>query len=161
MENHEVSKSMRSLKSYKKNQFLLFNGLGVLLVLIVDNISLSSRSYGKEGGYDWMALETAVATWPSRPRLAAEQMVHKFGPPTDISNNSVVWYNVGSYKRITVSRTEIPHDFPKPHMDYLEHTISYKVPAEKVDDIVAFDSSITVSRTAGELSARCDLEEHM
>jgi len=55
---------------------------------------------------------------------------------------------------------EIPHDFPKPHMDYLEHTVEYNVPADKTDDLVAYDGSVTVNRTAGELSARCDLEGH-
>jgi predicted outer membrane protein len=59
-----------------------------------------------------------------------------------------------------VTRKEVPHDFPKPHMDFLEHTVSYRVPADKVDDLVAFDASMTINATAGEMSARCDLEGH-
>ncbi len=34
------------------------------------------------------------------------------------------------------------------------------VPTHKVDDLVAFDASITINKTAGEMSARCDLEGH-
>jgi hypothetical protein len=66
----------------------------------------------------------------------------------------------GPYKRIMVTKKEVPHDFPKPHMDFLEHTVSYRVPADKVDDLVAFDASMTINATAGEMSARCDLEGH-
>ena len=74
------------------------------------------------------------------------------------ASETLFWHKAGSYKRIKVTRVEIPHDFPKPHMDFLEHTIEYRVPAEKASAIVAFDGSITINRTAGEMSARCDLE---
>jgi len=59
-----------------------------------------------------------------------------------------------------VYNLETPHDFPIPHVDFLEHTIIYKVPQDKVGDLVAFDGSSTIDRTTGELSARCDLESH-
>lgn len=45
-------------------------------------------------------------------------------------------------------------------MDYLEHTISYDVPADKADEVLAFDGSITIYRVGGEMSARCSLESN-
>jgi putative membrane protein len=45
-------------------------------------------------------------------------------------------------------------------MDFLEHTISYNVPIDKIDDLVAYDASMTINKTQGEMSARCDLEGH-
>jgi hypothetical protein len=37
--------------------------------------------------------------------------------------------------------------------------IDYKVPPEKISDVAAFDGSIIVERTVGEVSARCHDEQ--
>lgn len=101
-----------------------------------------------------------VSAWPERPRLAVKEMSVKYGAPLETSSEAMIWHNAGPYKRIMVTKKEIPHDFPLPHMDFLEHTVSYNVPTDKVDDLVAFDASMTINKTAGEMSARCDLEGH-
>ncbi len=112
------------------------------------------------GTVDRSNVDQAISTWPARPRLAVQQMMAQYGPPLELSTEAVIWHNAGPYKRIMVTKKEVPHDFPKPHMDFLEHTVSYRVPASKVDDLVAFDASMTINATAGEMSARCDLEGH-
>jgi len=109
---------------------------------------------------DSSSMEKMIADWPNRPKLAAREMMGKYGAPAEITSERIIWKNPGAYKRIMVTREEIPHDFPKPHMDFLEHTIDYNVPQDKVADLIAFDASSTINRTAGELSARCDLEGH-
>ncbi len=109
---------------------------------------------------DGSSMEKTIADWPNRPKLAAREMMAKYGAPAEISSERIIWKDPGVYKRIMVTRAEIPHDFPKPHMDFLEHTIEYNVPQDKVADLIAFDASSTINRTAGELSARCDLEGH-
>ena len=53
----------------------------------------------------------------------------------------------------------MPHRFPKPHNDLLEQSIDYAVPIERFSDIAAFDGSVIIERTKGEVSARCDKEE--
>lgn len=105
-------------------------------------------------------VDQVVAAWPARPRLAVQEMMDKYGLPREVSSEAIIWHQAGPYKRIMVTKKEVPHDFPKPHMDFLEHTIAFNVPTEKVDDLVAFDASMTINKTAGELSARCDLEGH-
>ena len=40
----------------------------------------------------------------------------------------------------------------------MEQVISYRVPPEMFDELAAFDGSVIVERTKGELSARCDQE---
>lgn len=105
-------------------------------------------------------MERIVASWPERPRLGAMEMLAKYGPPQEVTPQRVVWHNAGAFKRITVIRDAQPHDFPMPHVDFMEHTISLRVPIDKVQDLIAFDGSNTINRTVGELSARCDLEAH-
>ena len=57
-----------------------------------------------------------------------------------------------------MSRDPVDHNFPTPHPDLLEQFINYKVPVEKFDDMAAYDGSVILERTKGEMSARCDLK---
>ncbi len=107
-----------------------------------------------------MSAEQIIAAWPERPRLGAAQMMAKYGRPHEVTSERLVWHNVGAFKRVAVLKLETPHNFPLPHVDFLEHTIAYDVPQDKVGDLIAFDASSTINRTVGELSARCDLEGH-
>jgi len=109
---------------------------------------------------DRSPIKKILTAWPNRPKLGANEMMAKYGLPQEATTEKLVWHNQGPYKRIMVTREEIPHDFPKPHMDFLEHTIEYNVPLDKTAELIEFDGSSTINRTAGELSARCDLEGH-
>lgn len=109
---------------------------------------------------DLQSVGKIISAWPERPRLGARQMLAKYGAPQEVTAQQLVWHNTGPFKRITVYNIETPHDFPLPHVDYLEHTIEYDVPQDKVADLIRFDASSTINRTVGELSARCDLEGH-
>ncbi len=109
---------------------------------------------------DRAAVEKILADWPNRPKLGAQQMLEKYGVPQEATSEQLIWHNQGPYKLITVTKAEHHHDFPKPHMDYMEHTINYAVPAEKAEALSAYDGSLTFDRTKGEMSARCDLEGH-
>ncbi|MBA3772748.1 MAG: DUF4142 domain-containing protein [Ramlibacter sp.] len=106
------------------------------------------------------SVEQIIASWPEHPRLGAVEMIAKYGPPHESTSERLVWHNVGAFKRVAVLKLETPHDFPMPHVDFMEHTIAYDVPQDKVGDLIAFDASSTINRTVGELSARCDLEGH-
>lgn len=106
------------------------------------------------------SVESIIAGWADRPRLGARQMIKKYGQPQDVTDMKLVWHNAGPFKKIAVMNLETPHDFPMPHVDYMEHTIQYNVPADKLGDLLVFDGSSTINRTTGELSARCDLEGH-
>ena len=104
--------------------------------------------------------DTMLSGWPAGPRLAGQETMAKYGAPQETTADRVIWHNAGPFKRIMLTREQLPHDFPITHMDYLEHTISYNVPPDKTDEVHAFDASITIYRVAGELSARCDLESN-
>src|SRR5690606_32869872 len=61
--------------------------------------------------------------------------------------------------RIVASKAFYAHDFPAPHTDSVESVVDYRVPPERFSDIAAFDGSVVVERTAGEVSARCHDEQ--
>ena len=85
-------------------------------------------------------------------------MIEKYGQPNGVTPDMLVWKNNGPWKRTIVSRDTVPHNFPTPHPDLLEQFINYKVPVDKYDDMAAYDGSVILERTKGEMSARCDDE---
>lgn len=104
-------------------------------------------------------VERVLGAWPEKPRQAARALIAKYGPPEEVTASKLVWRNVGPWKKTMVSRDETPHNFPKPHTDFVEQVVDYRVPPDRFDDLANFDGSVTADRTRGELSARCDKEE--
>jgi hypothetical protein len=62
------------------------------------------------------------------------------------------------WKRIVVRRDAAVHDFPSRHSDYVEQTISYRVPVDKLGELAAFDGSLIPDRGRGELTSRAESE---
>jgi hypothetical protein len=100
-----------------------------------------------------------VKGWPDEAREAAELVLQKYGEPHEATESYLIWHRVGPWKRLIASRTFYRHEFPTPHIDAIESVIDYRVPADKAGDVMRFDGSVVVERTAGEVSARCHDEE--
>lgn len=105
------------------------------------------------------ALQELLDSWPDQPQEAARKTIQRYGPPDEATPSRLLWFERGPWKRVVVNRDPIPHRFPKPHNDLLEGWIDYRVPPEQVGVLAAFDGSVRVERTRGELAARCDKEE--
>lgn len=85
-------------------------------------------------------------------------MISKYGQPNGSTPDMLVWNNNGPWKRTIVNKDTVQHNFPTPHPDLPEQFIDYKVPTDKYSDLAAYDGSVIVERTKGEMSARCDKE---
>jgi hypothetical protein len=101
-----------------------------------------------------------IQDWPAESRRAAEDTIARYGNPHEMTSQTLTWRNVGPFKRTTILRDVVDHQFPVPHKDVIEHVIDYKVPAGKAADLMQVDGSLIVNRTAGELAARSDSEAH-
>lgn len=99
-----------------------------------------------------------IKEWPGSANDAAEAMIEKYGIPDEITDYRLIWRNKGDFKEIIAYREEVDHNFPMPHKDVLEQTISYKPPVEKFTEVAIFDGSVTLQRTKGTMSSRCDSE---
>ena len=99
---------------------------------------------------------SVIKRWPSNPRESAERLIQRYGEPSEATASRLTWYDTpDGWKRTELSSEEIPHDFPDHHTDYLEQFIDYRVPVDKFSALAAFDGSVMVDRTKGEISARC------
>jgi hypothetical protein len=99
-----------------------------------------------------------LKNWPSASQEAAREMLQKYGLPDEATEHTLLWYNNGPWKYTRISDRESKHLFPFEHSDVLEQAIDYKVPLNRYSDIALYNGSITMKRTDGELSSRCDQE---
>jgi len=99
-----------------------------------------------------------LSGWPAASRRVAVELVNKYGPPHETTARTLLWHGNGQWKRTVLHRAGAKHNFPLPHEDILEQTINYRVPAEKVGALIAYDGSLVVDHTRGELTAFCDSE---
>jgi hypothetical protein len=100
-----------------------------------------------------------VAGWPEKTRRVAALLVTEYGAPAEVTAHHLTWYDNGPWKRTTLYKAEVQHNFAKPHEDILEQTISYRVPRDKLAALAEFDGSLVVNRTRGELSSASDSED--
>ncbi|MGK9204502.1 hypothetical protein [Sinorhizobium meliloti] len=100
-----------------------------------------------------------VEDWPQESREAARLVIEQYGEPDEVTATQLVWHRPGPWKRIVATKVFYDHNFPAPHHDSVESVIDYRVPPERFSDLAAFDGSVIVERTAGEVSARCHDEQ--
>lgn len=119
--------------------------------------SAAQRSGGATS-VEQKTVDRILAQWPAKSRAVGYVVMKKYGLPDEASSRHLIWHNNGPWKRTVLRKEPIAHYFPKPHADVLEQVIAYDVPTDKLDELAAYDGSVMVERTAGELSARCDME---
>jgi hypothetical protein len=105
------------------------------------------------------AANDIISRWPGESREAAQLVIEKYGEPDELTDARLTWRHPGPWKRIVATKAFFDHNFPAPHIDAVESVIDYRVPPDKFSDLAAFDGSVIVERTAGEVSARCHDEE--
>ena len=103
-------------------------------------------------------VEKIIEGWPAAPKKVVPEVIKKYGLPNEATPTILIWHDSGPWKRTIVTSDETAHDFPTPHTDYISQTINYDIPLEKLVDVLSFDGSIIVYRTAGQVTASCDNE---
>lgn len=107
---------------------------------------------------DRASVQRAMNGWHPAAQEAATFMMSKYGAPASMTADMMVWNQTGPWKRTIVYREAVPHSFPMDHPDVMEQFIDYRTPVDRYDELAAYDGSVIVERTKGEISARCDKE---
>lgn len=119
--------------------------------------SSSSQQQPSADSLAWV--QKHAASWPEKTRRVAAQLITKYGPPAEFTERQISWYANGPWKRTTLYKEEVQHNFANPHKNVLEQTVSYRVPPEKLAALAQFNGSIVVNRTRGEMSSTSDAED--
>jgi hypothetical protein len=90
-----------------------------------------------------------VQSWPEAPKKAAEKLLKHYGAPNEATPTKLFWYRRGPWSRIELTADEVLHSFATLHVVYLTQYVDYQVRADKAADLVKFDGSVIVDRTAG------------
>lgn len=96
--------------------------------------------------------------WSKDHKEAVQKMTEKYGKPNESTPNMVIWYNNGPWKKTIIYKEDVEHHFPKKHTDYVQQFVNFRTPVSKFTDITAYDGSVMLERTKGEMSARCEKE---
>lgn len=119
----------------------------------------AGRETGRGPGRANMAqMERTMANWPAASREAVMFMTKKYGAPAAMTAEMAVWGKTGPWKRTIVFAREYAHEFPMHHTDVMQQWVDYMAPADVYDELARYDGSVVLERTAGEMSARCDVE---
>lgn len=129
-----------------------------LTLAVVSLMAAGGCSQGMEMGNMTMDRDAMVAGWSQASQEAVQFMTDKYGAPVEMTATMAVWNQTGPWKRTIVYSEAIQHDFPMPHPDVMEQFVDYRMPVQMFDEIAAYDGSVIVERTKGEMSARCDKE---
>lgn len=106
------------------------------------------------------AARTIVQQWPEAPQKVAEKILEHYGPPHEATPTKLFWYRTPPWSRMELTADEVVHNFPTPHTDFLTQYVDYPVPPSKASELVEFDGSLLLDRTAGQIGARCDHEAY-
>ena len=137
-------------------------GLVVTTVLSAGLVALGATAQSAPPQTQSQATASAdkvIANWKPTPKDVAQKMIGKYGQPQEVTANRLIWHNNGPWKYSELANEEIPHDFPMPHKDALVQAINYKIDPDKADELLAYDGSLILERTKGEIAARCDKED--
>jgi hypothetical protein len=100
--------------------------------------------------------ESSIRNWPERPRAAARALIAKYGEPTRFSDDDLVWFDNGPWRKTVVYR-DAPQGFLHAK-NILEQSISYDVPPGKLAKLKSFDGGLSFDKKSGELTSRAETE---
>lgn len=95
-------------------------------------------------------LEAHTRTWFDSPRVMAQVLMDRYGPPSVLSPGVATWYEREPWKRITVHG-----DSPD---KYLEQSVGYQARPAAVAALREFGQGVRVDLILEEMSARSNAE---
>lgn len=116
-----------------------------------------AAEFGQEQRVPLEIARSIVDRWPEAPKTTAAQLPEHYGPPHVVSPSKLFWYKTGPWTKMKLTADHVPHNFPTP--TGLLHTVcQLRGSPGKANGLAAFDGSVIVDRTAGQLGSRCNHE---
>lgn len=102
------------------------------------------------------SVEAVLRHFAPSAQEMARALFPAYGMPAEATTLHLIWLGPAPFVRTTLSANATQHNFPVPHEDVLEQCVHYPVGnvIGKLNDLAAFDGSLTVKRTEGLLCTR-------
>jgi hypothetical protein len=105
-----------------------------------------------------MDTKNIIAGWPATSREMAHNIIDKYGQPDEATPSMLIWYDNSPWKRTIVYRDGVKHNFPIAHLDIIEQVVNHEIPMECACEVAAFNGSVILYPTRGEISSCADSE---
>jgi len=144
----------------KKTSTILFSILLSAGLFVSPNLLQAQKENKDKKTTEKMGMDKGpdLKSWPEASQKAAKEMMDKYGKPDETTQSMLIWNKNGQWLKTVVYKDEMKHLFPMAHTDVLEQWMNYQVPLELYGEIAKYDGSVTINRTNGTISARCDNE---
>lgn len=93
-----------------------------------------------------------IRSWPPRERAVARELIEKYGEPQQFDRHALAWFDNGNWKRTIVYRRPPRLAKGTPARGFLQQTIGYIVPEDKLAELRRFSDRLQANSTAGELT---------
>ncbi len=100
-------------------------------------------------------VEAFINGWPDVPRLAADEMLKRYGVPDEIAGSRLQWDGRGDWLYTTVYRDE---DLPR-RSGVVEQAVRYRVPVGNWRDLSAMSMGVSYDSVEAALVASSESEE--
>lgn len=94
-----------------------------------------------------------TAGWPQSSVVAAKDLITKYGEPTEVTSDRLIWRNFAPFKEIIVHKNLYSSYFPLLHQNAVEHVIDYKASSDRITNVWNYNGSVVLNRTQGEMSS--------
>lgn len=105
-----------------------------------------------------ISVEETIQNWPAPARRNALLLLAEYGPPARFDAASLVWLRNGPWEKTVAYRDGWPQYKVPEDRDYLKQGISYRLPPERLEQIMSFDPRVEADPLTGELAARSQRE---
>jgi hypothetical protein len=106
-----------------------------------------------------MVPDDVLWTWPASSEKTALAMIEKYGQPGQVTDDAMVWYNNGPWKRTVVHRQASDGDDGTTAIGVLEQTITFQLPEDRFAVLDSFTRGMVGDMRRNELSSRSSSEK--
>lgn len=99
---------------------------------------------------------SVIKTWKNNDASEyAKKLIKTYGEPDDVADTLLYWRNISVFYDVYIIDESVPHDFPKPHRDYVYASMVIPIPENLVKILTHVSGSIIIDGLKNQVTARC------
>ena len=104
-----------------------------------------------------MTPKESLKNWRNSDAVSyAEALIKKFGDPDEVTQTRLLWNSIEPpFDKTWIIDESIPHDFPKPHRDYVYSSMMIPLQSDMMESLSHASGSIIYDGLTKMVTARC------
>lgn len=164
VENEKILTQKYRLSSMNPLQILIIIILGFFILKSINNKPAPpQKTIDPNIAVDWKDTEYGFGYGEATPSKKLRSLIKDYGPPSMIDttqDGSAIWdassLEDTPFERIEIRDVQVPHNIPKPHVDFLYSWYRINIPPHLVKNLHLISKNITYDPVKKLMSARCN-----